>query len=299
LLDSVAPSAGENWLEMFDDDEWSRAKRAVRNALLTIAAIALLWWFLEDRPSPLKPWQAPAKALRDYIDAARGHDCAAVVAALSNRTRELAIANVSGRSTVEKTFCEYTPAPAKLPDFETNRIRVERVSGTTALVSASYTYDRFFGFFGRGRSRYSYTLHLEDAVWRVDLTESLDPESRSNQNRRAMFLVQQVYTALHSHACSSGTLTDNADAIQAEMPGFKFPEIRSGVADAASPADMPYVALATAHACISVKSASGTLVMVKLPLEKAQSTYQYGQIPSVCDDQPLAKPYYGSTSGIR
>jgi hypothetical protein len=239
---------------MFDDDDgWSPVKRGVGKALLVIGVIALLWWFLEDRPSPLSGWQAPAKALRDYIEAARRHDCAAVVAALSKRSLELARATVVGRSTVEKSFCDYTPATAKLPDFEPNRIRVERMSRTTALVSASYTYDRFFGFFGRGRSRYTYTLHLEDAVWRVDLTESLDPESRSNQNRRAMFLVQQVYTALHSHARSSGTLTHNADAIQAEMPGFKFPEIRSGVADAASPADMPYVALATVHACISVK----------------------------------------------
>jgi hypothetical protein len=273
--------------------------RALRNALLAIAVSALLWWFLADRPSPLSGWQAPAKALRNYIEAAQRRDCAAVVAALSNRTRELAVADVAGRSTVEKTFCDYTPAPAKLPDFETNRIRVARVSGTAALVSASYTYDRFFGFFGRGRSRYTYTLRNEDGAWRVDLTESLDPQSRSNQNRRAMFMVQQVYSALRSHARSSAALTDSADAIQAEMPGFKFPKIRSGIADATAPSDVPYVALAPAHACISLKSASGTLVMVKLALGTAQSTYQYTRIPPVCDDQPLDRPYHGSTSGIR
>ena len=66
------------------------------------------------------------------------------MAALSTRSLELARATVVGRSTVEKSFCEYTPATAKLPDFETNRIRLERMSTTTALVSASYTYDRFF-----------------------------------------------------------------------------------------------------------------------------------------------------------
>ena len=273
--------------------------RALRKPLLTIAALALLWWFLADRPSPVSGWQAPAKALRNYIEAAQRRDCAAVVAALSNRSRALAVANVTGRSTLEKTFCEYTPAPAKLPDFETNRIRVDRISGQTALVSASYTYDRFFGFFGRGRSRYTYTLRLEDGAWRVDLTESLDPESRSNQNRRAMFLVQQVYTALRSHARTSGTLTDSADLIRAELPGFKFPEIRTGIVDVNAPSDVPYVALAPAHACISLRSASGTLVMVKLPLGTAQSTYQYGRIPSVCDDQPLDRSYHGSTSGIR
>jgi hypothetical protein len=284
---------------MFDDDEWSGAKRAMRNALLAIIALALIWWTLADRPSPFKPWQPPAIALRTYIEAARRNDCAAVVGGLSNRTRELAVASVAGRSTLEKAFCEYTPAAAKLPDFETDRIRVERVSGTTALVSASYTYDRFFGFFGRGRSRYTYTLCYEDGAWRVDLTESIDPESRSNQNRRAMFLVQQVYTALHSHARSSGVLTNSAETIQAEMPGFKFPEIRSGVADTKASPDVPHIALAPAHACISIKSASGTLAMVKLALQITHSTYQYGEIPSSCDDQPLARPYHGSTSGIR
>src|SRR5438093_975413 len=218
---------------MFDDEDGrSPIKRAMGKALLAIALIALLWWFLEDRPSPLSGWQAPAKALRNYIEAARRGDCAAVVAALSTRSLELARATVVGRSTVEKSFCEYTPATAKLPDFETNRIRLERMSTTTALVSASYTYDRFFGFFGRGRSRYTYPLTLEDGAWRIDLTESIDPESRSNQNRRAMFLVQQVYTALRSHARSRGALTDSADAIQAQLPGFRFPEIRTGVADA-------------------------------------------------------------------
>ncbi len=264
-----------------------------------MAVVAALWWFLSDRPSPLSGSESPARALRDYIDAARRGDCAVVIAALSTRSRELAGVAVAGRSTLEGSFCEYSPAAAKLPDFETNRIRVERVSGATALVSASYTYDRFFGFFGRGRSRYTYTLSFEDGTWRIDLTESLDPESRSNQDRRAMFLVQQVYSALRSYARSSGTLTDNAAAIRAEMPGFEFPEIRSGVADPAASRDVPYVALGSAGGCISLRSASGTLVMVKLPREGLQATYQYGRIPSACDDQPLARPYYGSTSGIR
>jgi hypothetical protein len=275
------------------------ARRAIANALLTLAALALIWWWWEDWPSPVPPWRAPAKALRDYIDAARRRDCAAVVAALSKLSRELARASVAGRSDLQRSFCDYTPATAKLHEFETNRIRVQRVSGDTALVSASYTYDRFFGFFGRGRSRYIYTLTREDGVWRIDLTESLDPESRTNQNRRVMFLVQQVYTALHSHARKTGALTDSADAIQAELPGYKFHEIRTGIADANAPSDVPHVALAPAHACISIKSASGTLVMVKFSVDPAQSTYQYGEIASVCDDQPLARPYHGSTSGIR
>src|SRR6266487_6700452 len=272
---------------MFD---MSAIKRVLRNALFASAMLLLLWWILADRPSPLSGSGPPAKALRDYIDAARHGDCAAVVAALSTRSRELALASVAGRSTLERSFCEYTPATAKLPDFETNRIRVQRVSGTTALVSASYTYDRFFGFFGRGRTRYTYTLRLEEGSWRIDLTESLDPESRSNQDKRAMFLVQPVYSVLRSQARSSATLTDNAETIRAALPGFKFPEIRNGIADPTASPNVLYVTLGPTNACISLKSASGTLVMVKLPSGSTQSTYQYGRIPSVCDDQPLARP---------
>src|SRR5438045_3596821 len=131
-------------------DELSQAKRAMRNALLTIATLLLLWWIWEDRPSPIAPWQAPAKALRNYIEAARRHDCAAVVAARSKRSQELAAATAAGRANLERSMCEYTPATAKLPEFETNRIRVEHASRSSARVSASFTYDRFFGFFGRG-----------------------------------------------------------------------------------------------------------------------------------------------------
>jgi hypothetical protein len=114
-----------------------------------------------------------------------------------------------------------------------------------------------------------------------------------------MFLVQQVYTALHDHVRSTGKFTDSAEAIQAELPGYKFPEIRQGLADANAPPDIPHVALASGHACITIKSASGTLVMVKESEAPTQSTYQYGEIPSVCDDQPLVRPYHGATSGIR
>src|SRR5438874_1469519 len=124
----------------------------VRKGMLLGAGIGLLWWWLSDMPLPFRGGRAPAAALRDYIDAARRDDCAHVLAALSVRSRELAERLTPGRI-VERAMCEYSPAPAKLPEFETDRIRVERVSGSTALVSASFTYDRFFGFFGRGRSR--------------------------------------------------------------------------------------------------------------------------------------------------
>src|ERR1051326_9389872 len=113
---------------MFEDDEWSGAKRAALKALVTLAAFALLWWWWEDRPWPIAPCRAPAKALRDYIDAARRHDCAAVIAALSQRSIELAHMTVAGRANLlERSMCDYTPATAKLTEFETDRIRVERV----------------------------------------------------------------------------------------------------------------------------------------------------------------------------
>jgi hypothetical protein len=167
-----------------------KRQHRLRTLAVVVAAIGLGWWWLSDRPSPLSGGTAPARALSDYIDAARRGDCASVFGALSARSQALAAA-LTPRLIVEKAMCEYSPATAKLPDFETNRIRVERVFGSAAQVSASYTYDRFFGFFGRGRDRYTYALVLEDGRWRVDLTESLDRESRPNQDRRAMFLVQQ------------------------------------------------------------------------------------------------------------
>lgn len=145
----------------------------LRNVLIALTIMAVLWWFLADRPMPFGGASAPVRALREYIDAARQHDCAAVVQRLSARSRELAATRAADRLFVERMFCDYSPATAKLPDFETDRIRVERVAGSTARVSASYTYDRFFGFFGRGRDRYTYSLILEDGRYALR-----DPRTR-------------------------------------------------------------------------------------------------------------------------
>lgn len=267
--------------------------------VLVMAAIAIGWWILADRPSPFSGRGPAADALRAYIEAAQRSDCATVAAAVTERTRQLVAAQARGRAQVERSLCEYSPAPAKLGEFETTRIRVEATSGSTARVSASFTYDRFFGFFGRGRSRHTYTLVRVDGRWLVDLSESLDPESTPNQNRRAMFLVQQVYTVIGNILRSTGSLTDDQAAIRRTLPGFTFPEMRSGVATAAAPAEIPFIALGPEVACISLRSMTGTLAMVKMLASGTGSTYQYGTIPATCDGAPLSRPYYGASSGIR
>jgi hypothetical protein len=279
-------------------------RRIVREAAIGVSLIGVLliaWWYWADRPSPLSGAEPQSLALREYIAVAKRKDCPAVIAFLSRRSRELAEMRVAGRSTVERSFCDYSPAPADLSEFETDRIRVEDVTGSTSHVSASYTYERLFGFFGRGRARHTYTLVLEDGQWRVDLVEYLDLESRPNQDRRAMFLVHQTWAALRDHRGKSGTITADASMIRAALPGFRFPEIHAGVADASAPADTLFVTTGPSVGCISLRSASGTLVMVKIPVDpKTQGTYDYGsRTPTVCDAQPLSRPYYGTSSGIK
>jgi hypothetical protein len=140
------------------------AREASMMSVLAIVAImAIAWWWFADRPSPFSGGDPQSQALREYVEAAKRGDCARVIAALSRRSRELAAIVVAGRSTVERNFCDYSPATADLSDFETDRIRRESVAGPIANVSASYTYERFFGFFGRGRNRYTYRLVSETA----------------------------------------------------------------------------------------------------------------------------------------
>jgi hypothetical protein len=278
----------------------ARLLREVTMMSTTIIVIALAgWWWWQDRPSMFSGEGGHARALREYIEASKRRDCPAVLGALSRRTREVAEATLAVRPSVELSLCDYSPAPADLSDFETDRIRVEDASGAVAHVSASYTYERLFGFFGRGRDRYSYTLVLEDGRWRIDLTEHLDPGSRSSRDQRAMFLVHQAWVAIADHRRATGAVTSDPDLIRNELPGFEFPEIRAGVAAVSSPADVLFVTTGPSVACVSLRSATATLVMVKIPRDTGTGTYQYGTIPSSCDDQPLSRPYHGRSSGIR
>lgn len=132
-------------------------------ALSGLVVLAVGWWMFADRPMPVSGTDPQSRAVRDYILAARRGDCAAVIAALSQRSRELAQATVGGPAVLERAFCDYSPAAARLSELETDRIRREEVSGSAAQVSVSYTYDRFFGFYGRGRRRFTYSLVLEQA----------------------------------------------------------------------------------------------------------------------------------------
>jgi hypothetical protein len=280
--------------------QWRR--RLVGEAAMAFAAVlvALIGWYsLAGRPSLFSRDSPQSRALGEYIDAAKRKDCLVVVDALSRRTRALAQASVAGRAGIERSFCDYSPAPADLSEFETDRIRLEDVSGPVAQVSASYTYERFFGFFGRGRDRHTYQMVLEDGRWKIDLSEHLDPESRGNRNSRAMFLVHQTWAAITDHRRDTGEVTSDPSVIRGELPGFQFPEIRQGVADGSSPADTLFVTTGPSVACVSLRSATGTLVMIKIPQASGAGTYQYGAIPAGCDEQPLSRPYHGTSSGIR
>ena len=265
-------------------------------AALVVAVVG--WWLLADGRSRFFGESAQEQALREYIEAARRHDCDAVVEALSVRTREVARSVLVGRPGLELTLCDYSPAPASLSDLETDRIRVEDASATTARVSVSYTYERLFGFFGRGRDRHVYTMVLEDGRWRVDLTEHLDPASPARSNQRAMFFAHQTWVAITDHRRATGELTSDHDVIRNELPGFTFPEMQDGVANASSPIDTIFVTTGPSAACISLRSATGTLVMIKVP-PAGTGTYQYGEIPAACDAAPLSRPYFGASSVIK
>ena len=97
------------------------------STITIVAMMALAWWWWQDRPS------------------------------ISRRTRDVAGAALAQRTSLELGLCDYSPAPADLSDFETDRTRLEDASSSVAHVSASFTYERLLGFFGRGRDRHTYT----------------------------------------------------------------------------------------------------------------------------------------------
>ncbi|HEX6164175.1 MAG TPA: hypothetical protein VFZ31_12465 [Vicinamibacterales bacterium] len=157
----------------------SAGKAGLAAAVLVVAVSA--WWFLTDGRTLLSEGRPQAEALREYIAAAQRRDCASVLAAVSSRTREAVQTALPGRPNLELMLCDYSPAPARLSNFETDRIRVEDVSGGVAQVSAAYTYERLFGFFPRGRDRHVYNLVLEDGRWRVDLAEHFAAATRARR----------------------------------------------------------------------------------------------------------------------
>ncbi len=248
-----------------------------------------------------------SRMLAGQIEAARAHNCSAVWGAYSSRTRELmmnrSIGN-GGRALSQpdaaNLYCNYAPTTAKLDAFLPESVALRSGGQQTAIVTAVYTYDRFFGFFGRGRSRAPFQMVLEEGSWRVDATQELDPDSAKNKDTRAMFLLHQAFTAERDTFVEVGFFTADAETIREQLPGFEFPAIVQGVASEASNADVIYVATSGDKVvCISIRSSTGTLVMVKDDERtERKMSYQWGSIPNVCDKQPLKRPYYGASSGI-
>lgn len=248
-----------------------------------------------------------SKTLAGQIEAARAHDCSAVWSAYSSRSRELmmnrSIANrghTLSQPDAAKLYCNHAPATGKLDEFLPESVALRTGGPRTAIVTAVYTFDRFFGFFGRGRERVPFRMALEDGSWRVDATQELDPESSKNKDTRAMFLLHQAFTAERDAFLQLGFFTTDAATIRAQLPGFEFPAIVQGVASEASNAGVIYAATSGEKVvCVSIRSATGTLVMVKDDERSGRKmSYQWGSIPAVCDKQPLKRPYYGTSSGI-
>jgi hypothetical protein len=100
-----------------------------------------------------------------------------------------------------------------------------------------------------------------------------------------MFLVQQAYMAISDERRETGAVTSDPEVIRGQLPGFKFPDIHQGVAAASAPTDTLFVTTGPSVACVSLRSASGTLVMLKIPPGSGRGTYQYGE--SIPDSRPM------------
>lgn len=247
-----------------------------------------------------------SKALEEYLAAGRSKQCSRVWSHLSARTRELMLAfgdrqvALTEEQAMER-YCSYTPGTSDMEKFVPGTSRTESVEGSSATAYAKYKYDRFFGFFGEGTADQRFKLVKERGHWKIDYTEEVDPQSRSNLDQEALRLVYQGWSAQRQFHLEHGSVTSDQAQIRAELPGYTFGPIVGGIADATTPRGTLHIAVAGRDAaCISARSGSGTLVMVKmLPGAERGLTYQYGVIPRVCDRKPLQRDYPGSSAKIR
>lgn len=251
-----------------------------------------------------------SKAVEAQIEASKSGDCNSVFAIYSARTQQLML-NGTGlyqrgklpREMTVKSVCSYAEE-GDLDDYLPNKVRRIEGNDRKAVVGAKYKYDRFFGFFGEGETEGRFVVVHEGRLWKIDHTESVDPNSRTNLNRRAMSLLQQLYTAERYLFAGTGSFSSRAPLIQQQLPGYKFPSIHVGIADQKAMVGHLFVQLGSRPnlACLSTKSGTGILVMIKVQegTNPRAVSYQYGKtIPPRCDSEALARRYHGSSSGIR
>lgn len=247
-----------------------------------------------------------SRAVKAQIEASKRQDCAKVFDLYTARTQQLMMHGPLPRVPMTREFavrsyCSYA-TEGDLGDYLPDKIRRIQGDDHRAIVGATYKYDRFFGFFGEGKSEARVIVLKEGNAWRIDHTEEIDPNSRTNLDRKAMSNLHQLYTAERQLFMRTGTFSTEFARIQEELPGFPFPPIQIGVAARNSPAGTLYVQPGSRKnlICISTKSGTGTLAMIKEYESKSRSmTYRYGStIPRKCDSEPLARPYHGVSSGI-
>lgn len=252
---------------------------------------------------------AASKTVSAQIEASKRENCAKVFSFYSARTQQLMRQGgpfprpkVTEEEAI-KTYCHFAEQ-GELPDYLPSKVRLIKGSDQEAVVAAAYKYDRFFGFFGEGESETEFVVLSENGVWKIDHSESLDPQSATNLNENAMALLLQLYTAERDLIRASNQFSQNFALIQQQLPGYRFPPIHAGIAHSQSVVGHLFVQLGarTNLVCLSTRSETGTLVMIKIDqsTKGTASTYQYGKsIPTKCDSQALARPYYGSSSEIR
>lgn len=250
-----------------------------------------------------------SKAVSAQIEAAKREDCARVFSLYSARTRQLMKQggrlprpNISKEETI-KTYCNYAEE-GDLPDYLPSKVRLLNRTDGEAIVAATYKYDRFFGSFGEGEREVEFVVVAESGIWKIDHSESLDPQSPTNLDEAAMSLLNQLFTAERYLMQSSNQFSKDSARIQEQLPGYRFPPIESGIAHSGSSVGHLFVELGSRRnlVCLSTKSGSGILVMIKVNQGKSASapSYQYGKsIPTNCDSRTLARPYHGASSEIR
>lgn len=271
---------------------------------LFAVAIPILFVGLKSQIAGRDP---ASRTFAAHIAAAKAKRCNVVWDGFTERTRSLMLASEVFAMRAQKAseeqaiqiFCAYSPA-SDLTQYLEESVGLVDGSDKRALVSAKYKYDRFFGFFGEGKAKEEFELHLEEGAWRVDHSEALDPRSGSNLDRHALALLNQLYTAERDVLAETGSFSADPAAIQAQLPGYRFGPISPGIAGSGSQENTLFVTLGPRVVCLSARSGSGTLVMIKAAAQPGkQHTFQYGaRLPPTCDGKALERPYYGASARI-